>query len=87
MHAQVAEAMAIQADPNRRRHLISESGMAYARLAVLAERSGNGEDREQFYSKALDQYASLGEGATRDQVLQLVTGYDQRWDADFKDGR
>jgi hypothetical protein len=85
LHAQLAEVFASQAEPDRRRHLLAESGMAYARLAVLAERSNEGADREEFYSKSLSQYASLGDSVTRDQLREVVVDYDRNWDTDFKD--
>jgi hypothetical protein len=87
LHAQLAEATAAQAEPDRRRHLLAESGMAYARLAVLAERADKGRERDEFYSKSLSQYASLGDTVTREQLRELVAGYDHSWDTDFRDAR
>jgi hypothetical protein len=85
LHAQGAEGRAEGASADRRRDLASQAGLAYARLAVLAERAGMGDDQREFYARSLAQYSSMGDRVTPKELRELVISYDRSWDSDFKD--
>jgi hypothetical protein len=55
-------------------------GLAYARVAVLAERCGQGNDGGRYFTMARRQFENQGEHFNEAFLRQLVRDYDSVWD-------
>ena len=60
-------------------------GLAYARLALIAERSDDRAGRDRFFELAQMQFAILGSKITRDELRDVVRAADEEWDRETKE--
>jgi hypothetical protein len=60
-------------------------GIAYARLALIAERSGDQGGRDHFFERARMQFAILGSKVTVGDLRDIVRAADENWDRETKE--
>jgi hypothetical protein len=60
-------------------------GLAYVRLALLAERSEDESAGERYFDLARMQFAIVGSSVTRDELREMARGADENWDREMKE--